>query len=114
MHHARLRTAADGLGAEVSISFHLLFLIFGHETISGKWRTGLPDVCCFQTKNQTLGKFWRVLQWKMLVYFIGTWSLLQSFCYILWTFGIVRGNLAYFSRFGILHQERSGNPDGEG
>jgi hypothetical protein len=24
------------------------------------------------------------------------------FCYILWTFGIVCGNLVYFSRFGIL------------
>jgi hypothetical protein len=33
------------------------------------------------------------------------------FCYILWKFSIVRGNLAYFSRFGILYQEKSGNPD---
>jgi hypothetical protein len=32
------------------------------------------------------------------------------FCYILWTFGIVRGNLVYFSRLGILYQEKSGNP----
>jgi hypothetical protein len=32
------------------------------------------------------------------------------FCYILWTFGIVCGNLVYFSRFGILYQEISGNP----
>jgi hypothetical protein len=32
-----------------------------------------------------------------------------AFCYILWTFGIVRGNLVYFSRFGILYQEKSGN-----
>jgi hypothetical protein len=32
------------------------------------------------------------------------------FCYILWTFGIVRSNLVYFSRFGILYQEKSGNP----
>jgi hypothetical protein len=31
-------------------------------------------------------------------------------CYILWTFGIVRGNLLYFSRFGILYKEKSGNP----
>jgi hypothetical protein len=33
------------------------------------------------------------------------------FCYILWTFGIVRGNLVYFSHFSILYQEKSGNPD---
>jgi hypothetical protein len=32
------------------------------------------------------------------------------FCYILWTFGIVHGNLVYFSRLGILYQEKSGNP----
>jgi hypothetical protein len=32
------------------------------------------------------------------------------FCYMLWTFGIVRGNLVYFSRFGILYKEKSGNP----
>jgi hypothetical protein len=34
---------------------------------------------CFQTKNPTLGKFWRVLQWKMLVYFMDTWSILRPF-----------------------------------
>jgi hypothetical protein len=47
---------------------------------------------CFQTKNPKLGKFWRVLQWKVLVYFMDTWSILRSF-------GIVRGNLVYFSPF---------------
>jgi hypothetical protein len=25
---------------------------------------------CFQTKNPNLGKFWRVLLWKILVYFL--------------------------------------------
>jgi hypothetical protein len=35
---------------------------------------------------------------------------LKVYCYILWTFGIVRGNLVYFPRFGILYQEKSGNP----
>jgi hypothetical protein len=29
------------------------------------------------------------------------------FCYILWTFGIVRGNVVYFSHFGILYEEKS-------
>jgi hypothetical protein len=32
------------------------------------------------------------------------------FCYILRNFGIVCGNLVYFSGFGILYQEKSGNP----
>jgi hypothetical protein len=35
------------------------------------------------------------------------------FCYILWAFGLVFGNLVYFSRFGILYQEKSGNPGSE-
>jgi hypothetical protein len=33
---------------------------------------------CFQTKKN-LGKFWSVLQWKMLVYFMDTWSILCLF-----------------------------------
>jgi hypothetical protein len=33
----------------------------------------------------------------------------KVFSYILWTFGIVHGNLTYFSRFGIFYQEKSGN-----
>jgi hypothetical protein len=32
------------------------------------------------------------------------------FCYILRTFGIDSGNLVHFSHFGILYQEKSGNP----
>jgi hypothetical protein len=31
----------------------------------------------FQTKNPNLGKFWKDLQWEMLVYFMAIW-------YILW------------------------------
>jgi hypothetical protein len=29
---------------------------------------------------------------------------------ILWPFGIFCGHLVYFPRFGILYQEKSGNP----
>jgi hypothetical protein len=42
--------------------------------------------------------------------FYGHLVYFTVFCYILWTIGIVRGNLVYFSRFGILYQEKSGNP----
>jgi hypothetical protein len=45
----------------------------------------------------------------MFLYFRDTWSVLRSF-YILWTFSIASGNLVYFSCFGILYQEKSGNP----
>jgi hypothetical protein len=38
------------------------------------------QMVCFQTKNTNLGKFWRVFQWKILVYFMAIW-------YILWPFG---------------------------
>jgi hypothetical protein len=31
------------------------------------------------------------------------------FCYILWAFGRVRGDFVFFSRFGILYQEKSGS-----
>jgi hypothetical protein len=32
------------------------------------------------------------------------------FCYILWSFGKVRGYLVCFFHFGSLYQEKSGNP----
>jgi hypothetical protein len=64
----------------------------------------------FQTKNPDLGKFWRVLQWKMLLYFMGIWPILRLF-------GTFSGHLVYFMaiwyifpRFGMLHQEKSGDP----
>jgi hypothetical protein len=58
---------------------------------------------CFQTKNPNLGKFWGVLQWKMLVYFMDNLSIFCSFV-------IFYGHLVYFLPFGILYQEKSGNP----
>jgi hypothetical protein len=49
----------------------------------------------FQTKNSNLGKFWRVLQRKMLVYFMsmfglfyGHWKYVTAIWYILWPFGL--------------------------
>jgi hypothetical protein len=43
----------------------------------------------------------------MLKYFIALWSILQPFgIHILCIFG----HLVYFSRFGVLHQEKSGKP----
>jgi hypothetical protein len=67
------------------------------------------QMACFQTKNPNLGKFWRVLQYKMFVYFTDIWSILRPF-------GINCVHSVYFmviwyifSRFGIMYQEKSGN-----
>jgi hypothetical protein len=60
---------------------------------------GIDQGCqmVFQTKNPNLGKFWSVLDWKMLRYSMTIW-------YILCLFG------TFFSGFGIMYQEKSGNP----
>jgi hypothetical protein len=57
---------------------------------------------CFKTKNPNLGKFWRALEWKMLVYVMAIW-------YILLPFGNGVEIWCIFPRFGILCQEKSGN-----
>jgi hypothetical protein len=68
------------------------------------------QMICFQIP--IFGKFWRILQWKNLVYFMTIW-------FILLLLEIFYGHLVYlvviwyiFHRFGILYQEKSGNPDG--
>jgi hypothetical protein len=59
----------------------------------------------FQTIYPSLGKFWKVLQWKMLVqYFMAILSILQQFC-------IFCGYLVYFSRCGMLYRKKSANPE---
>jgi hypothetical protein len=69
------------------------------------------QMVCFQTKSRHLGKFWRVLPWKILVYIMTIWSILRPL-------EIFYGDLVYFvviwylfPHFGILDQEKFGNPD---
>jgi hypothetical protein len=63
----------------------------------------------FQTKNPNLGKFLKVLQRKMLGFFMA-FSLFTAKWYILWPFGTI---WYIFPHFGTLHSEKSGNPDSE-
>jgi hypothetical protein len=56
-----------------------------------------------------LGKFWRVLHKKMLVYFMDIWSFYSHLKY-LWTFGIFCVILVFFSRFGTSNQKKSDHP----
>jgi hypothetical protein len=65
----------------------------------------------FRTKNPNLGKFWRALKWKMLVYFKCIWNIGKSaIWYIVWPIGYLVVFWYIFSRFGILFYEKSGNP----
>jgi hypothetical protein len=49
----------------------------------------------FQTKNPNLGKFWRTLDMKMLIYFMAIWNILQ-------TFEIFCDNLVHFVLFWYI------------
>jgi hypothetical protein len=64
------------------------------------------QIVCFQTKNPNLGKFWKALDCKFMPIWI-----------IFWRFGIFYDYLVHFvfifyifSGFGIMYQEKSGNP----
>jgi hypothetical protein len=62
----------------------LTWLLVFQKSTSFSFDVALFKICCgqgcqlanFQTKNTKLGKFWRVLQWKALAYFIAIWSIL--------------------------------------
>jgi hypothetical protein len=51
----------------------------------------------FQTKNPNLGKFWRALVWKMLIYFMDIWNISTDIWDSLWP-------------FGTFYQEKPGKP----
>jgi hypothetical protein len=57
----------------------------------------------FQTKKNKLGKFWRALEGKSLVYYMAIWNILRPF-------GTFYGHLAIQWKFGTLCLEKSGNP----
>jgi hypothetical protein len=52
-----------------------------------------------QTKNPNFGKFWRVLQWKMLLYFMSSWTVLLPL-------GIFCVQLAFFIIFPEFKDEK--------
>jgi hypothetical protein len=67
----------------------------------------------FQTKNPICIKFggscygrcWYI--YSHLAYFMAVWYMLLPFGIF---YGIFGGHLIYFSHFGKLYQEKSGNP----
>jgi hypothetical protein len=74
------------------------------------WWPGLPDG--FQTKNPNLGKFWRALEWKILVYNMAIWNILGPFVIIYGRLVLFFVHLVYFPNLVCLDQGKSGNPAG--
>jgi hypothetical protein len=65
----------------------------------------------FQTKNPNWGKFWRVLQRMMLVYFVDIWYILRPigmYCGLSVHFIVIY--IVYFSPFWYIAPKKSGNP----
>jgi hypothetical protein len=60
-----------------------------HESSEACGQLGCQTVG-FKTQNPNLGKFWRALEWKMLVYVMVIWNILRSV-------GIFYGHLGIFS-----------------
>jgi hypothetical protein len=68
-----------------SIGQKMLFKAGFYSVVSAtnpSWDQGCQMVS-FQTKNQNLGKFRRALDWKMLIYLMEIWNILQTFWDIL-------------------------------
>jgi hypothetical protein len=61
----------------------------------------------FQTKNPNLGKFWKALDWKILINFMAIWDILQTFYDHL--VHLCSVHLVHFSGLGNIYQEKSGN-----
>jgi hypothetical protein len=79
----------------------------------------------FQAKKLRLGNFLEGLRWETVHIFYGHLGYFMAIWDILWPFGIFYGHLGYFmaicyilcsfwyifSSFGIMSQEKSGNPE---
>jgi hypothetical protein len=110
-----------GFSVQIKLHAHSITLPLSHR--GSPWATAAPlvpqrlpkfppfllqgcQMVYFQTKNHNLSKFWRVLQWKMLVFCTALWSILRLF-------GIVCGHLVHFIVFWyisfLLYHEKSGN-----
>jgi hypothetical protein len=64
----------------------------------------------FQTKNPNLGKILVGLAKEDTGIFCGHLVYCRAIWYILWRFAIFYDNLVHFSRFGMLYEDKSGNP----
>jgi hypothetical protein len=68
----RLFTFGQGF-LKIAKLVHIVWLLFSTVMFIILTKMGLAHSCqmvCFQTKNPNLDKFWKSLDWKMLIYFM--------------------------------------------
>jgi hypothetical protein len=93
------------LKSDQSFKLQLHDYLLNHVVVQGY------QMVCFQTKSPNLGKFWRALECKTLVYSKTLWNILRPFSIfhghwvILWQFGIFPLVLVHY-----IKEENSGNP----
>jgi hypothetical protein len=76
----------------------LLFHSLRNGIVSERPKQGCQTVH-FQTKNPTLGKSWRALDWKMLIHFMAIGNILH-------TFGIFYDHLVQFVLIWYIYVTR--------
>jgi hypothetical protein len=92
------------------------FTIFSSKVRNLEDETRVARWFIFKQKNQYLGQFRSALQRKMLVnlrpfrLFHCRLEYVMAVRYILWPFWVYFPVLVYFSRLGVLYQEKSGSP----
>jgi hypothetical protein len=96
-------------GTKLTFQFQNFGNRIKHRNCCSNARAGLPDGLLSNQKSQ-FGKFCRGLAMENLGIFYDHLVYFKAIANILWPFGIFCGNLVYFPRFGILDQEKSGNP----
>jgi hypothetical protein len=91
-------TRSKKSGCEIFLNFRFMLKVQGCQMVY------------FQTKNTNLGKFWSFSQWKMMIHVMTIWSVLTPFGIFCVRSVHFMAIWYIFPRFGMLQQEKSGNP----
>jgi hypothetical protein len=83
--------------------------IFGGRRIGSSCPSGLPDGL-FLNQKSIFGKILEGLAMKDAGIFYGHLVYFATILYILWPFVVFCNYLVSFSHFGMLYQDKSGNP----
>jgi hypothetical protein len=103
-------TVGPGFESSLTVEAELRYTVHFRAFIGQQYRLpGLPDGLFSNQKSQ-FGSNWRVLHWRMLVYFMYTWSFVIFYGHFVYIYIYIKVIWYIFSHFGILYLEKSGTP----